>query len=64
LRIRHQSGLASLDWRPVTNASAYRVEALGNVERCNWQIVSWPVTNSWAEPLTPTQRFYRVFARP
>jgi hypothetical protein len=64
LRIRRQSTLAVLDWPRQTNASGYRVEALGNVADTNWQLLSQPATNSWSEALTTTQRFYRVWWKP
>ena len=64
LHIRLQSLLAVLEWPRQTNASGYRVEALGNMARTNWQLLSQPATNSWSESLTTTQRFYRVLWKP
>ena len=64
LRIRQQNTLAVLDWLRQTNASAYRVEALGDATSTNWLLISQPVTNSWSETLTTTQRFYRVWWKP
>jgi hypothetical protein len=64
LRLRQQNTLAVLNWFLQTNASGYRVEALGNVADTNWQLLSQPATNSWSEALTTTQRFYRVWWKP
>jgi hypothetical protein len=64
LRIRIEGAQAMLDWGRVTNASAYRVEALGTLATTNWQSLASPTTNWWSEPLTGTQRFYRVFWNP
>jgi hypothetical protein len=64
LRIRLNSGLAILEWRQATNASSYSVETSGGLLLTNWQLLSLPATNSWSDPLTSTQRFYRVFYAP
>jgi hypothetical protein len=56
--------IALLTWPATTNASAYQVEALGNLAGTNWLILASPAANSWSEMLTPTQRMYRVFAKP
>jgi hypothetical protein len=64
LRIRLNNGLAILEWPQATNASSYRIETSGKLPLTNWQLLSLPATNSWSEPLTSTQRFYRVFSSP
>jgi hypothetical protein len=64
LRLQVQKGLASLCWLPATNAAGYQVRAIGGLTMTNWQILASPVSNSWSEAVTATQRFYRVFIEP
>jgi hypothetical protein len=66
LHIRLQAGLAIVNWLPFTNASGYRIEAAGLLANTNtnWQLLGLPMSNSWSDTLTTTQRFYRVFAKP
>lgn len=64
LRISLQKDSAILDWLAASNASAYQVQAVGDLTLTNWQILASPASNSWSEPVTTTQRFYRVFIEP
>ena len=72
LRVRLLGNTATLDWRPQTNCSGYRVQMLPAFASNNWQISSnWqilaePATNSWAQAVPPgdTQRFFRVSLKP
>jgi hypothetical protein len=64
LSIRLNNGLGILAWRQATNASSYRVESSGGLPLTNWQLLGLPATNSWSDPLTSTQRFYRVLYTP
>ena len=64
LRIRVQGGEVTLSWQQATNVSGYLVNSLATLAANNWQTSGLPSINSWSEPLTSTQRFYRVFIRP
>ena len=64
LRINLLKGKALLNWLVESNASAYQVQAVGDLAMTNWLILASPATNFWSEPLTSTQRFYRVFVEP
>ena len=64
LRLHLQGNLAILNWNQQTNIAGYQVESLGALTSTNWQVLGAPGTNSWSDPLTLTQRFYRVFYHP
>jgi len=64
LSLNRFKGNAVLNWVSASNASAYQVQAAGDRAITNWQLLASPATNSWSEPLTATQRFYRVFIEP
>ncbi len=64
LTIRATSGSARLNWLGFTNAAGYRVEYIGTPANPAWQFLGQSGSNSWSDPLTATQRFYRVFATP
>lgn len=61
LHIGIQNNSALLNWNPMTNASEYWVKSLGLLNNTNWQSLGLPITNTWSDAVTVTQRFYRVF---
>jgi hypothetical protein len=61
----YQSGDAiNLTWQLQSNAAAYQVQFVPAARSTNWLVLASPATNFYAEPLTSTQRFYRVFWEP
>jgi hypothetical protein len=64
LRLHVQTGSAMLNWNQNTNCAAFHLESTGSLNSNHWQFIGLSITNTWSDPLMPTQKFYRVFSRP
>jgi hypothetical protein len=64
LRIQLQGDSANLTWPAATTQFGYQLQVIDDLSMTNWQVLASPASNSWLDPLTNTQRFYRVFIEP
>jgi hypothetical protein len=64
LKIQLQGGSAKLTWPVTITQLGYQVQMISDLSLTNWQVLALPASNSWLDPLTTTQRFYRVFIEP